>query len=543
MIKLLSALLLFSVVLLGQPTEDSVVHNTSSCQNVTSCATAAQSHTAGKFLIAFWLSSSSEIPTITNAASDTWLSLSTSGSGSTGYLGAYYVRATNGNASDVVTVHTIASDARLDVTVIELSGAASVVPIDVNLANLDSSTATLTTGSFTTRTANQIILIAGLSGNTSSFTAGTGYTMDDTSVDVNMGIEHKSVTSVQTGVTAQMSGTGVASPWVYEVFSVSATDLPAPAWTITKTHSGNFTQGDYGDAYTVTISNTGTASTDGSLVTMTETIPTQMGVISMSGTGWTCSYTTCKRGDVLATSTSYPAITVKVWVSSSATSPKVNNVSVSGGGASGTTSTTDSTVINSGPSTITLASNPNVSWSCGGTLNCSTSIRQAGHAAFPLEVDISGAGTITVGSCSAGNSCAAIVPKICSVQPCDNATTAPAGVFFVMDSYDNPTSTFPVGVHTASFPITGSGGGSGTVNLTWTSIARTDPTFGAYSGSITNCSSSGSWPLPTDLTRAGFPSYATFTMPLAGVQCLPGRELWRNNQRTRAWDEYDGARG
>ncbi len=116
-----------------------------------------------------------------------------------------------------------------------------------------------------------------------------------------------------------------------------------PALSITKTHTGNFTQGQMGAQYSVSVGNPGNGSTTG-VVTVTDTIPTGLSLVSMTGTGWSCTLNTCTRSDVLASNQTYPAITVTVNVASNATSPAVNQAMVSGGGAA-SASTSDSTVI------------------------------------------------------------------------------------------------------------------------------------------------------------------------------------------------------
>jgi uncharacterized repeat protein (TIGR01451 family) len=121
----------------------------------------------------------------------------------------------------------------------------------------------------------------------------------------------------------------------------------AAALSITKTHSGNFTQGQANATYTVTVSDGANSAPTSGTVTVTDTIPSGMTLASMAGTGWTCSFTTCTRDDVLAAGSSYPAITVTVDVDSDASSPQVNLVIVSGGG-SASAKATDSTTIASG---------------------------------------------------------------------------------------------------------------------------------------------------------------------------------------------------
>jgi hypothetical protein len=119
----------------------------------------------------------------------------------------------------------------------------------------------------------------------------------------------------------------------------------SPVLSIAKIHSGNFTQGQQSAAYTITVANAaGTATTSGT-VTVTETVPSGLALVSMSGTGWTCGSTSCTRSDALAGGSSYPPITATVNVAASATSPQVNQVSVSGGGAA-TAYANDSTTVN-----------------------------------------------------------------------------------------------------------------------------------------------------------------------------------------------------
>jgi uncharacterized repeat protein (TIGR01451 family) len=113
--------------------------------------------------------------------------------------------------------------------------------------------------------------------------------------------------------------------------STSAT----PALSIAKTHSGNFVPGQQGATYSVAVSNTsGAASTSGT-VTVTETIPAGLTLVSMQGTGWTCpaNGTTCTRSDALGGGSSYNVITVTVNVAGNAPSSVTNQVSVSGGGS------------------------------------------------------------------------------------------------------------------------------------------------------------------------------------------------------------------
>ncbi|MFN7996430.1 MAG: M12 family metallopeptidase [Bryobacteraceae bacterium] len=119
-----------------------------------------------------------------------------------------------------------------------------------------------------------------------------------------------------------------------------------PRLKITKTHQGNFTKGQVNATYTVTVSNqaTATGSTAGK-VTVTDTIPSGLTLVSMAGSGWTCASNSCSRTNALAAGASYPVITVTVNVSATAPSKVTNNVSVSGGNSPAATAS-DATTIN-----------------------------------------------------------------------------------------------------------------------------------------------------------------------------------------------------
>jgi hypothetical protein len=125
----------------------------------------------------------------------------------------------------------------------------------------------------------------------------------------------------------------------------SASAAPATL-SITKTHAGNFTQGQNGAVYTVTASNRAVSSPTNGTVTVTETLPSGLTMVSMAGTGWTCAGAACTRTDALAAGASYPPIAVTVNVAANAASPQVNSVSVSGGGSASATAS-DSTAVNS----------------------------------------------------------------------------------------------------------------------------------------------------------------------------------------------------
>jgi uncharacterized repeat protein (TIGR01451 family) len=170
--------------------------------------------------------------------------------------------------------------------------------------------------------------------------------------------------------------------------------LPAASLSISKSHTGNFHQGDAADSYTVTVSNTGSGSTSGS-VTVTDTVPAGLSPTAAdSGTinGWSVSTSgqtiTAVRSDALAAGSSYPALTITVSVASNAPASVTNTASVSGGGSPSPVNAND-------PTTIVSISDLTIAKSHTGTF-------KAGDSADKYTVTVSNigsgstSGTVTV---------------------------------------------------------------------------------------------------------------------------------------------------
>ena len=119
-----------------------------------------------------------------------------------------------------------------------------------------------------------------------------------------------------------------------------------PLLGIAKSHSGNFAPGQQNAVYTVTVSNASNAPPTAGALTVTESLPSGLTLVSMAGAGWTCAANVCTRSDSLPSGAAYAPLTVTVNVAANAASPQVNTVSVSGGG-SATVSASDPTVISS----------------------------------------------------------------------------------------------------------------------------------------------------------------------------------------------------
>jgi uncharacterized repeat protein (TIGR01451 family) len=111
------------------------------------------------------------------------------------------------------------------------------------------------------------------------------------------------------------------------------TAVGIPDLAITATHSGDFTQGDTADSYTITITNVGTAASIGT-VTVVDTLPAGLTATAISGDGWSADLgtLTCSRSDALAAGAGYPPITVTVSVPTNAPASLTNTAAVLGGG-------------------------------------------------------------------------------------------------------------------------------------------------------------------------------------------------------------------
>src|SRR5260370_932891 len=86
--------------------------------------------------------------------------------------------------------------------------------------------------------------------------------------------------------TANVSGGGQTNT-ANDSASDATTINQLPDLTIAKSHSGNFTQGQVGAAYSTAPTNSGSAPTSGT-VTVTDTLPAGLTATAITGTGWTC---------------------------------------------------------------------------------------------------------------------------------------------------------------------------------------------------------------------------------------------------------------
>ncbi|HEV7473587.1 MAG TPA: hypothetical protein VGN90_06050, partial [Pyrinomonadaceae bacterium] len=287
-----------------------------------------------------------------------------------------------------------------------------------------------------------------------------------------------------------------------------------PDLTITKSHVGNFTQGQVGATYSITATNSGSAATSGT-VTVVDTLPAGLTATAISGTGWACvlGTLTCTRSDALAAGSSYPVITVTVTVANNAASSVTNSVSVSGGGQTNTTNDTATnpttinqlpdltitkshvgnftqgqvgatysitatnsgfaatsgtvTVVDTLPAGLTATAISGTGWSCVlGTLTCTRSDALAAGSSYPVI-------TVTV---TVANNAASSVTNSVSVSGGGQTNTA-------NDSATDPTTINQL----PDLTITKSHVGNftqGQVGATY-SITATNSGFAATSGTVT----------------------------------------------------------
>jgi probable HAF family extracellular repeat protein len=187
--------------------------------------------------------------------------------------------------------------------------------------------------------------------------------------------------------------------------------LLTPVLNVTSTHSGNFSTGQQNATYLLTVTNSANAeqATSGT-ISVAETVPAGLTLVSMAGQGWNCASNTCTRTDSIGPGASYPAITVTVNVAGGATSPQVNRASVSEGGIQ-LGDAIDSTVIQSlGASTVT-ASAATAQYSTSSqnvTLNATVSTAGSAVNGGTVSFTVTGIGSVTSGTVTGGNASAVL---------------------------------------------------------------------------------------------------------------------------------------
>jgi uncharacterized repeat protein (TIGR01451 family) len=245
----------------------------------------------------------------------------------------------------------------------------------------------------------------------------------------------------------------------------SATNGPANL-RLTKTHVGDFQQGQSNAAYTIRVINDGGVTT--APFTVTDTLPAGMTFVSGTGTNWTCSaigqVVTCSNSNAAPVALSGTStITLLVNVAPNATSPLVNTAAVSGGGeitaTNGNNSVADSTTILGAPNlTITkiVAAASNPPWATGETGRTYTlTVTNSGTLPTSGTVTVSDtvpAGFTITGMAGTGWTCVGTSPT----RSCTSTTAVGAGQVFPAITL---TVTAPTSSGTYVNTATVSGGG------------------------------------------------------------------------------------
>ena len=255
------------------------------------------------------------------------------------------------SGANAVSVRVPAS-ATLRLAILEYRGVALTNSLDV-IAAAQGSGATPSSGNATTTTAGELAIGAVATANGRTFTAGSGYVTDELvpgAPNTKLFVEHQFKSTV--GTVAATASLNAADAWgsVLATFRPGGQQTGGADPTLSKTHVGTFTQGQTGATYTLTVTNSGTAATSGT-VTVTDTLPAGLSATSLSGASWSCTLSTltCTRSDGLAAGSSYAPITLTVNVAASAPSTVTNSATVSGGSDTntGNNSATDATIVGS----------------------------------------------------------------------------------------------------------------------------------------------------------------------------------------------------
>ena len=131
----------------------------------------------------------------------------------------------------------------------------------------------------------------------------------------------------------------------------------SPVWSVTKSHTGNFTPGQTG-SWSIAVSNTAIGSTSSGTVTVTDSLSNGYTVNGASGTDWNCSGSgtsamSCTNSDAISGGASLATITLNVNVPSNSPGSVQNTASASGGGAAQSANSNTDTVTVNQAATIT----------------------------------------------------------------------------------------------------------------------------------------------------------------------------------------------
>jgi len=307
---------------------------------------------------------------------------------------------------------------------------------------------------------------------------------------------------------ANLNGTGAAGGWCLNLTE------NLPTVSVTKAHSGSFSQGQSNAAFTVVIDNNGTNGPTGdptgtNPMKVTDTLNSAFTYSTFSGTNWSCSavgqVVTCTNDSAIAEGSSYPTLTIDVNVSAGATGTVTNKVSVSGAGVSATSSNTDTVTIDvppvftsgasatftvgtAGSFVVTASGTPAPTFSETGALPTGVTLTNTGTISGTPAAGTGGTYPITITAANGSNATqnfTLTVDQAPAITSANNTTfaTGTAGSFTVIASAF-PTATFsetgalPSGVTFSSAGLlsgTPGAGAGGTYPITITASNGVSP--------------------------------------------------------------------
>lgn len=172
---------------------------------------------------------------------------------------------------------------------------------------------------------------------------------------------------------------------------IGGTEPGEPDLTLAKSHTGDFVVGT-GAAYTLTVSNVGTAASSGT-VAVSDPLPAAMTYVSASGTGWDCTVdgqdVACTSASAIAPGASAAPLTVAVMP----TTPGAvtNTATVSGGGQTNNlndAAADDTTIAEAAPeiADLTLAKSHTGDFTAGTDATYTLTVSNIGSAATAGDV-------------------------------------------------------------------------------------------------------------------------------------------------------------
>ena len=202
-----------------------------------------------------------------------------------------------------------------------------------------------------------------------------------------------------------VSGGGVSNNSGSDTINVD----PAPVLSVTKTHTGTFTQGSTA-VWDITVSNTAAAAsmTTGT-VTVSDTLPAGYTLFNYTGAGWSCSGTgtvTCTSTQGVAGGSSFTTLALTVTVPTNSPTSVSNTADAYGGGDLTHTSlgtavaSTDANVpVVQVPATITINGNQTQSAQVGTAFgSLAVTVKDAGGVVIPNYASV----TFTAGVAGSG---------------------------------------------------------------------------------------------------------------------------------------------